>query len=41
MLGVFSIISSGGLATISLVYLVSLFQWSYAYSVLIAIGERS
>lgn len=39
LLGVFSIISSGTLSVVSLVYLASLFQWGYVYSILIAVGE--
>ena len=37
----FSIITCGTLSIVSLVHLASLFQWSYAFSVLIAIGEPS
>lgn len=41
VLGVFSVISVAMLSTVSLVYLASLFQWSNAYRVLIAIGKKS
>lgn len=40
VLGVFSVIISGTMSTITLVYLASLFQWSYALSVVMAMGKR-
>ena len=39
MLGLFSVIASAALSTVSFVYLASLFQWSNLHSVLIAIGR--